>query len=883
MKHIILKKAAKLILLCTILIFCLASCGHANKKKINNANLNLDIGNGFSHFDNESNHPAPSPEAVLDVLSSKIIIKHAYGDQIIETPLIYNNSPTAYPRMDLIISGNRMVVVYCPDVSVPNLQIVSTDDGGNNWIQSTLNLVSENVSIIDEFCASFWSTKSGALTIYDSSSGETLIYFTDNSGKSWRKAESAPPKTSNWHDSLYCGAFLSSNIGFASYNFYSFPPNKPQIYLTLDGAETWEQLEITVPASVMTAYALAGTPFYDGSKINVPIELYDANGVKTDEKYYVSYDFGESWQFYAEEEEELSLIRNAEGEKWFAANRPKELIDREYFVSDFSLYSSFYIEENVRIDAYKYVTAYNIDDWSTLKLTGEMYFDADGNLYYKKFAGFPILLFVYEGDVFNHTYSLIGSSTENQYVTEGENHLANRLYDEYTEHTAIKKLYAEAAEAYSWFTGYNGYIVSTSGSMEHNGVQYDKVSTKNAIETDITSLSQLRDYLATLFSEELVEKLMGTYVNKKSTPLFIDGEDGLYRYGGYVSMFGYNAITPKLTVSELTNDRATLTLSVQTLFYEKPIDFAVDCKVFVDTDGKWKMDTFILAVEKAWQILQGTSDDSENVDKTQKTIYRISDWEKLEYSGIGGEQMKEFLSALVAGDVEKLALYSGSTPFAVLEEYAKLDITEYSISKVYSGGQSKIRFDYTIGNERGQVTKRTESGEHSLYVSASNNMVYLQKPAEAKTEVEKFLFDYFSSTLKTTLPKLDELRYDENTDITDFLLKRIGENGVDESRISSIAYIIFGIYNFTPSEDLCGENNSFSALNRPNRSIDFEIINESSFDDEITVTLRFFADKSGLVGASEVQYELEKNGADYKFVNVYTIKESNFDVYKTVS
>ena len=881
MKHIISKNSFKVILICLMAILCLASCGQSKKKKTNTANLNLDIGIGFSHFENDSDYPAPSAEAELDVLSSKIIIKNAY-DKVIETPLIYNNSSTAYPRMKLVVSGNRLFVIYCPDISLPNLQIASTDDGGENWIQSTLNFKSEEISIIDQFTASFWSTRNGALIVYDATGGGTFIYFTDDSGKTWKRSEGAPPNTTDWHDSLYCGAFLSPTIGFTTYNFHSMPPNKPQVYMTLDGSLTWTKLDITVPASVMTAYAVAGTPFYDGAKINIPIELHDTNDVKTDEKYYVSYDFGESWEFYAEDDGELERIRNTESEKWFAANRPADLADREYFVSDFSLYSSFNIEENVRIDAYKYVTAYNIDDWSTLRLTGEMYFDKDANLYYKKFSGFPILLFVYEGDVFEHTYSLIGSSTENQYKTEGETHLAKRLYEEYLEHSRIKQLFAEATEAYSWFTGY-GFNIDRSGdgsSMEHNGETYFKVSTSNIISTDIQTRAQLNDYLSTLFSEEIVQKLMDTYVVKKANPLFIDGEDGLYRFCGYTGMCGYDAIIPKLTVSNMSNTNATLTLNVKTDFYDTIIEFSHDLEVFVDTDGNWKMKSFILAVEKAFQILQGNEEDTPQVDQTEGVINDISDWNELEYSGIGGEQIKQFLSALLAGDTEKLTLYCPTTPSDVLDEYAKLDITDYKISKVYSSGQSKIRFDYTIGVAPSNATERVTAGEHSLYVTVSKNNVYLSEPEEAKTDVQKFLSDYFSSTLKTVIPKMEELRYDENTDITDFLIKRIGGGEVSENNISSLAYIIFEVYNFSPSEELKTESGSFAGLNRPNRGIDFDIISESIFDDEITVTIQFYADQSRLVSAGKMLYKLEKNGADYKFISVYSTEESSFDVYK---
>ena len=69
-------------MICLLSLACLASCSGTGKKKTNQANLNLDIGIGISHFDNESDYPAPSKDAYLDVYSSRIIIRGAYDEVI---------------------------------------------------------------------------------------------------------------------------------------------------------------------------------------------------------------------------------------------------------------------------------------------------------------------------------------------------------------------------------------------------------------------------------------------------------------------------------------------------------------------------------------------------------------------------------------------------------------------------------------------------------------------------------------------------------------------------------------------------------------------------------------------------------------------------------
>lgn len=871
MKNINKKKLISGVLL-VLLAALLASCSGSGKKIINTANLNLDIGIGISHFDNESDYPAPADTARLDVYASKIIIRDAYGEQIIETPLIYNNSTTAHPRMQLTVSGNRMYIIYCPDISLPNLQIASTDDGGETWIQSTLSLDRATVGTIDSFSASFWSTQSGALIIANGMV-DTFIYFTSDAGKTWQSSESSPP-SQNWHDSFYSGVFLSSAIGFVTYNYYSFPPAEPQVYFTLDGGATWDKLVIKVPSSVMEAYSLAGKPFYDGSKINIPIELYDNESQLVNTVYYVSYDFGQSWRFYAEEDDLEEIIYNAR-ESWFASNRPSELADVNYFFSECSLYSSFQIDDGVRIDAYKLVASYDVEDWSTLRLTGNMYFDENAYLYYKAPEGFPILLFAYEGDVFEHSYYLIGSCSEEQYIREGEDNLVMRLYEDVKEQNEVKQLFSDAREAYSWFTGFANLTYADSG-IEYNGVRYDKVEIK-----EITCVAQLSDYLSTLFSAEITEALINTYVDSAKTPLFIDGEDGLYRYGGYASQFNYD-IDVSLSVSEISSNDATLSVTADTVFYGEAVNFAYDCEVFRDSDGKWKMNTFTLPAIKLEQVLSGKDEDVLRPgDKTEITITNIAKWDSLKFTGTGGTQIKQFLEALIFRDDYTLSTISDASDRWVFSEYAKLDITEYSISKIYSSGQSKILFEYTIGEELPGATPSTASGKHSFYVTVGQKGVYLSDPYSTPlSSTEKFLTDYFSSTLEYTILDCGDLSYSQNYDVTDFLIRRLGGKNVSEDSIKNLAYTIFGASGFVPSPELQNEDGTYSLAQRGNRGIDFDVISEEISGGEISVTVQLYADISGLVGSRTVVYKLRETGSDYEFVGSYTSASTDYKVYK---
>ena len=872
------KKSICAALICAAGLMCLAGCCSGEKRKVNNANLTLDIGIGFSHFDNDSDYPAPSDKAYLDVYSSKIIIRDAYEGKIIETPLINNNSSTAHPRKQLVISGNRMYIIYCPDISLPNLQIASTDDGGTTWIQSTLSLDTVTVGTIDKFTASFWSAKCGALIIANGMV-DTFVYITEDAGKTWIKADGAPP-SQNWHDSLYTGIFLSNNIGFASYNFYSFPPSEPQVYITLDGSVTWEKLPIKVPASVMEAYALAGTPFYDGSKINIPIEIYGDDGEIPNTVYYVSFDLGITWQFYVDDEEKLDTIRDDAAKNWIEANRKEELSPLEYNVTDFSLFSSFDIAEDVRIDAYKLTVAYTLDKKAmrNLHLTGDMYFDKDMNIYCKPAEGFPILLFVYEGDVFNYTYSLLGSSTELNYKNEGEDHLAKRLYEDYTEKRNIKTLFADACEAYSWFTGYASGLVTEDATMEYGGVTYEKVTAR-----DITTVKMLEDYLGTLFAPDIVKKLMSLYVDTPETPIFVTGEDGLYRYGGYTALSGYDSVKTTTSVSSLGSAHATLTVSADTVFYDQKIQFSYDCELSRSTNGEWILDTFTFPASYVSRILNGTDDDTEE-DKTEETIDDIEDWSKLNYSGSGAAQIRQFLEALISGNANMLSQLSSASERSVFNEYENISFDSYEISKMYIDGHSRIVFTYTITNPPKKSVPRTERAKHSLYVSVGSSGVCLTNmTSSASSTAGKFLSDYFSSVLDYNIPDCDDLNYQQIYDITEFAVTRLGGIGVSESDIKQFVRDCFGSTDFSPAPELMNESGDgrYSLKNRGTRKMEFDILSEHESDGETDLTVQFYADISKLIPARTVEYRLIETQNGYSFASSYTSNTTGYKIYKT--
>ncbi len=679
-------KILKLATLCAlILLACiLAGCGRKNKI-LNKANLSLELGIGNTHFGDESNFPVPSDKAYLDVYSSKIIICDAYESGVIETPLIYNNSATAHPRMKLETSGNKMFIVYCPDISMPSLQFAVTNDGGATWQQSTLSLSSE-MDIIDNFVVDFWNQRDGAL-IASNGTIETFVYITGDSGQTWTKKDSAPPEQ-DWHDLLEHGTFFSRDIGIISYDFHSKPANEPNVYLTVNGSQSWEPMNIVVPRSVMGAYAKAGKPFYDGEKINIPIDLYGNDNKITQTVYYVSYDLAKNWEFYVDDGGKSEQLRQDEMEKWAAENRYDDLLFAEYDITKFEEFETVELSDTLRIDIYKLETAYKIGpgDWSKFKLNRFMSFDSEMRLCYKDASGWPLLFFIYEGDVFNHTYEFLGSLGETAYKNQDSKNAISKLMADKVTMNEISQLFSPAVEVYSWFTPYAlDSVYQGEIYTEINGVMYDM-----ATLTGISTTDDLRKYLGNFFSDSIADGLMNS-ADDNGDKIFEESEGALHRLRDYTDKYTFDDIRYRLKLSSSSEDSATVTVIIYSDLDGNDVNIKYNCKLS-KVDGKWLFDSF------EFPILQLNSYYEEQDLKKDKTVSDIADWDNLKFNG--DSSVYELIDSIVDGNAERISELLGDGYPELYESLGPLESGSY------------------------KITRHTEKGSHIIILSATGEKTY---------------------------------------------------------------------------------------------------------------------------------------------------------------
>lgn len=677
----------KTVTLSALLLLIFGLCGCSKKDVIvNHANLSLDLGIGNTHFEDESDFPAPSANAYLDVNASKIVIRDAYENaDIIETPFIYNNSSTAYPRMKLEVCSNKMFIIYCPDISVPSIQFASTDDGGQSWTQSTMSLKNE-MDIIDNFVVTFWTPRDGALIAVDGTI-ETFIYITNDSGKTWEKQKEAPPEQ-DWHDLLEYGTFLSRDIGIISYDYHSKAANQPNVYLTTNGGGSWSPLYISVPDSVMDSYAKAGKPFYDGEKINIPINIYSNSKEITNTIYFVSYDLAQSWQFYVDDGGRAEQIRAQESAKWAAANRFPALLFAQYETVNITEYDSVEVDETTRVDIYSLDIKYIVGDrdWSKFKLTHQMSFDDQMNIYVKDTDGTPLIFFIYEGDVFNYTYEYLGYMGQKAYSKQSSQSVLEKMIKEKETKDEIEELFNQAISAYSWFTPYvTDGIYNAEDSTELDGYTYFKALLQKGVDEEgspifLESQAELTEYLTKIFTVTTANNILRTE-GSNGEQIFTEVDGKLYRIGGFTSEYTNGNVQFSYQITLKSDKKATLTVTVEKDAEGSEVNAAYDCSLARTEDG-WRFDTFELPIVYI----------KENPDETggirHSTITNLLDWSELEYEGDAA--VYELIQAIIKGEYANIANILGKGTAVEYIYLGPVSNGAYKISKRTRNGTDTI-------------------------------------------------------------------------------------------------------------------------------------------------------------------------------------------------
>ena len=148
-------------------------------------------------------------------------------------------------------------------------------------------------------------------------------------------------------------------------------------------------------------------------------------------------------------------------------------------------------------------------------------------------------------------------------------------------------IYHDAEQIYGLFTGYgSGSLIEYTGErITYNGHDYDSVVVNGA-----ATLDELKTMCAKHLSYDLVHKLLKKEARTQS-PIYIEQEGKLYRFGGYVAQYG-NAKEDSITLENIEN--GVYTIRVDTHYDSTPV--SAYCS-FIYQDDEIRFNSFELTYE----------------------------------------------------------------------------------------------------------------------------------------------------------------------------------------------------------------------------------------------------------------------------------------------
>lgn len=209
----------------------------------------------------------------------------------------YNGNQQELIENSYILTKERAAFLYSVGNSPESVQIkmAYSLDQGRSWEES---VVAEQYPPIRFRKVSFLSDQFGYVII---SGGRTMsqeassVFLTNDGGKSWRETNS-----SNVTRLLADGGFTDEQTGFLSFGIIN--PERPELHVTQDGGDTWEEAEIRIPEQYEKIFVIAEPAFKEGNSLAMLVNQGpngDYKGGKVKGKF-VSDDNGKTWVFSTE-------------------------------------------------------------------------------------------------------------------------------------------------------------------------------------------------------------------------------------------------------------------------------------------------------------------------------------------------------------------------------------------------------------------------------------------------------------------------------------------------------------------------------------------------------------------------------------------------------
>lgn len=181
-------------------------------------------------------------------------------------------------------------------------------EGDATWEEVVVKIDGKPLGVqLENFYLAFSSKEEGMLVF---GSAPTTVLVTEDGGTTWKKKDNIPEPGESEHQMVLCLAAAGQHRFVMGYRYWGTDGQEGNIFLTKDGAETWQQVKIPIPepAGMTLAYIEPITFLQEGESLVLELCYRgdDVKGQRMEGKYKAaSKDGGETWELA--EQGEISL------------------------------------------------------------------------------------------------------------------------------------------------------------------------------------------------------------------------------------------------------------------------------------------------------------------------------------------------------------------------------------------------------------------------------------------------------------------------------------------------------------------------------------------------------------------------------------------------